>query len=298
MSAMKITEPMIVQLRKIHYSNGSTSGNPREPSGNHGKKSHLNMIERMRKAGLLHYGSDRSPVMTETGRAVLEKRDADFKFWRLDIGLEESEFKGETPDPIGNRFWVCDSVPMSSDGPIKKKAWLSGARIKSYGSTLGNCLNSAKNPLYKHGFNDNLIVVNISDELREMAELQAAHRDNEKQAFEVTKRKEWVFDAGHPFLKRLDQLDVSSRTHALFKRLGLVIVADLRGVAQADLLSQRNFGRKSLYELQEAIAGLNDRSYPDDHIHLGMTIEPWKLEKVKELFPENNPKKTPKLQLK
>lgn len=280
---MKVTDPMIVQLRKIRYSEDSTSGNPQELRGNHGKKSHRNMVERMRKSGLLQLGSDGSLVMTEIGRAVIEKRDADFKFWRLDIGLEESEFKEETSDPIGNRFWVCKNVPMSNKGPLKRKAWMSGARAFGFlDTTLETCLNAAKKPLYRNGFNDDLIVVNISEDLKEMAKLQAAHRDNKKQELEAAIRKEWVFDAGHPFLKRLDQLDVSPRTHALFKKLGLVIAADLSGVTQAHLLSQRNFGRKSLYELLEAIAGLNDRNYPREHIHLGMTIEQWKLEKVEE----------------
>jgi DNA-directed RNA polymerase subunit alpha len=55
---------------------------------------------------------------------------------------------------------------------------------------------------------------------------------------------------------RVEELDFSVRTYNCLKRAGISSVRDLVHRTQSELMSIRNFGKRSLYEVREKLAQL------------------------------------------
>ena len=72
---------------------------------------------------------------------------------------------------------------------------------------------------------------------------------------------------------RIEELDFSVRTYNCLKKAGVLSIGDLLQISESELMQIRNFGKKSLTEVKEKLAGLgmtipgatdDDSAYDDD----------------------------------
>ncbi len=68
-------------------------------------------------------------------------------------------------------------------------------------------------------------------------------------------------------LKKVDELELSVRSANCLKNDNIVYIGDLIQKTEAEMLRTPNFGRKSLNEIKEVLAGLG--------LHLGMEVQNW-----------------------
>ncbi len=66
--------------------------------------------------------------------------------------------------------------------------------------------------------------------------------------------------------KRVDELELSARSSKCLRSADIQTIADLVQKSEAELLKTKNFGKKSLGEIKEVLAGLG--------LSLGMTLDP------------------------
>ena len=76
-------------------------------------------------------------------------------------------------------------------------------------------------------------------------------------------------------LKKVDELELSVRSANCLKNDNIVYIGDLIQKTEAEMLRTPNFGRKSLNEIKEVLAGMN--------LHLGMDVPNWPPENIEEL---------------
>ncbi|MBL4645234.1 MAG: DNA-directed RNA polymerase subunit alpha [Hyphomicrobiales bacterium] len=76
-------------------------------------------------------------------------------------------------------------------------------------------------------------------------------------------------------LKKVDELELSVRSANCLKNDNIVYIGDLIQKTESEMLRTPNFGRKSLNEIKEVLAGMG--------LHLGMDIENWPPENIDEL---------------
>ena len=76
-------------------------------------------------------------------------------------------------------------------------------------------------------------------------------------------------------LKKVDELELSVRSANCLKNDNIVYIGDLIQKTEAEMLRTPNFGRKSLNEIKEVLAGMG--------LHLGMEIPAWPPENIEDL---------------
>ena len=76
-------------------------------------------------------------------------------------------------------------------------------------------------------------------------------------------------------LRKVDELELSVRSANCLKNDNIVYIGDLVQKTEAEMLRTPNFGRKSLNEIKEVLAGMG--------LHLGMEIPGWPPENIEEL---------------
>ena len=76
-------------------------------------------------------------------------------------------------------------------------------------------------------------------------------------------------------LKKVDELELSVRSANCLKNDNIVYIGDLIQKTEAEMLRTPNFGRKSLNEIKEVLAGMD--------LHLGMDVPNWPPENIEEL---------------
>ena len=76
-------------------------------------------------------------------------------------------------------------------------------------------------------------------------------------------------------LKKVDELELSVRSANCLKNDNIVYIGDLIQKTEAEMLRTPNFGRKSLNEIKEVLAGMG--------LHLGMDIPGWPPENIEDL---------------
>jgi Bacterial RNA polymerase, alpha chain C terminal domain len=64
------------------------------------------------------------------------------------------------------------------------------------------------------------------------------------------------FDRIYPLLRRVDELNLSTRAHNSLRELGVMYTGDLVQLTRSDLLGFRNFGRKSLREVETVLGAM------------------------------------------
>jgi DNA-directed RNA polymerase subunit alpha len=76
-------------------------------------------------------------------------------------------------------------------------------------------------------------------------------------------------------LKKVDELELSVRSANCLKNDNIVYIGDLIQKTEGEMLRTPNFGRKSLNEIKEVLAGMN--------LHLGMDVPNWPPENIEDL---------------
>jgi DNA-directed RNA polymerase subunit alpha len=76
-------------------------------------------------------------------------------------------------------------------------------------------------------------------------------------------------------LKKVDELELSVRSANCLKNDNIVYIGDLIQKTENEMLRTPNFGRKSLNEIKEVLAGMN--------LHLGMDVPNWPPENIEDL---------------
>ncbi|QEK39501.1 DNA-directed RNA polymerase subunit alpha [Candidatus Sneabacter namystus] len=87
----------------------------------------------------------------------------------------------------------------------------------------------------------------------------------------------------HALLKKVEELDMSVRSHNCLKNANIVYVGDLVTKTEAEMLKTPNFGRKSLSEIKEMLSVLE--------LDFGMSVPTWppaNLEELAKKHKENN----------
>ena len=94
-----------------------------------------------------------------------------------------------------------------------------------------------------------------------------------KKAVEEARHPELAFNAA--LLKKVDELELSVRSANCLKNDNIVYIGDLIQKTEAEMLRTPNFGRKSLNEIKEVLAGMG--------LHLGMEVPNWPPDNIEEL---------------
>ncbi|MFZ1773327.1 MAG: DNA-directed RNA polymerase subunit alpha [Rhizobiaceae bacterium] len=76
-------------------------------------------------------------------------------------------------------------------------------------------------------------------------------------------------------LKKVDELELSVRSANCLKNDNIVYIGDLIQKSEAEMLRTPNFGRKSLNEIKEVLAGMG--------LHLGMEVPDWPPDNIEDL---------------
>jgi DNA-directed RNA polymerase subunit alpha len=76
-------------------------------------------------------------------------------------------------------------------------------------------------------------------------------------------------------LKKVDELELSVRSANCLKNDNIVYIGDLIQKTEGEMLRTPNFGRKSLNEIKEVLAGMG--------LHLGMDVPNWPPENIEDL---------------
>ena len=76
-------------------------------------------------------------------------------------------------------------------------------------------------------------------------------------------------------LKKVEELELSVRSANCLKNDNIVYIGDLVQKTDSEMMRTPNFGRKSLNEIKEVLAGMN--------LHLAMQVEDWPPEDIEEL---------------
>jgi len=88
-----------------------------------------------------------------------------------------------------------------------------------------------------------------------------------------TAREELPFNPA--LLRKVDELELSVRSANCLKNDNIVYIGDLIQKTEGEMLRTPNFGRKSLNEIKEILAGLG--------LHLGMEVPDWPPDNIEEL---------------
>ncbi len=92
---------------------------------------------------------------------------------------------------------------------------------------------------------------------------------------EVVEEKQPELEFNAALLKKVDELELSVRSANCLKNDNIVYIGDLIQKSEAEMLRTPNFGRKSLNEIKEVLAGMG--------LHLGMEVPNWPPENIEEL---------------
>jgi len=92
---------------------------------------------------------------------------------------------------------------------------------------------------------------------------------------EVVEEKQPELEFNAALLKKVDELELSVRSANCLKNDNIVYIGDLIQKTEAEMLRTPNFGRKSLNEIKEVLAGMG--------LHLGMEVPNWPPENIEEL---------------
>ena len=94
-----------------------------------------------------------------------------------------------------------------------------------------------------------------------------------KKPEEEQEHPELAFNAA--LLKKVDELELSVRSANCLKNDNIVYIGDLIQKTESEMLRTPNFGRKSLNEIKEVLAGMG--------LHLGMEVPNWPPDNIEEL---------------
>ncbi len=92
---------------------------------------------------------------------------------------------------------------------------------------------------------------------------------------EVVEEQQPELEFNAALLKKVDELELSVRSANCLKNDNIIYIGDLIQKTEAEMLRTPNFGRKSLNEIKEVLAGMG--------LHLGMEVPNWPPDNIEEL---------------
>ncbi|MCH8239157.1 MAG: DNA-directed RNA polymerase subunit alpha [Proteobacteria bacterium] len=92
---------------------------------------------------------------------------------------------------------------------------------------------------------------------------------------EVVEELQPELEFSSALLKKVDELELSVRSANCLKNDNIIYIGDLIQKSEAEMLRTPNFGRKSLNEIKEVLAGMG--------LHLSMEVPKWPPENIDEL---------------
>ena len=92
---------------------------------------------------------------------------------------------------------------------------------------------------------------------------------------EVHQEEEDKLPFNKNLLRKVDELELSVRSANCLKNDNIVYIGDLIQKTESEMLRTPNFGRKSLNEIKEVLAGMG--------LHLGMEVPSWPPENIEDL---------------
>jgi len=92
---------------------------------------------------------------------------------------------------------------------------------------------------------------------------------------EVVEELQPELEFSSALLKKVDELELSVRSANCLKNDNIVYIGDLIQKSEAEMLRTPNFGRKSLNEIKEVLAGMG--------LHLSMEVPNWPPDNIEEL---------------
>lgn len=107
----------------------------------------------------------------------------------------------------------------------------------------------------------------LQDQLKAFINFEEAEEE------EQPTESELKFDKN--LLKKVDEMELSVRSQNCLKNDNIVYIGDLVQKTEGEMLKTPNFGRKSLNEIKEVLAGMG--------LRFGMEIEGWPPENIEEL---------------
>ncbi len=108
----------------------------------------------------------------------------------------------------------------------------------------------------------------MQDQLQIFVNFEEPKKDTAESA-----REELPFNPA--LLRKVDELELSVRSANCLKNDNIVYIGDLIQKTEGEMLRTPNFGRKSLNEIKEILAGLG--------LHLGMEVPDWPPDNIEEL---------------
>ncbi len=108
----------------------------------------------------------------------------------------------------------------------------------------------------------------LQDQLQIFINFDEPTKDKDAEA-----REELPFNPA--LLRKVDELELSVRSANCLKNDNIVYIGDLIQKTEAEMLRTPNFGRKSLNEIKEVLAGLG--------LHLGMDVPDWPPDNIEDL---------------
>jgi len=87
--------------------------------------------------------------------------------------------------------------------------------------------------------------------------------------------EEEVLQFDRNLLRKVDELELSVRSQNCLKNDNIIYIGDLVRKTEAEMLKTPNFGRKSLNEIKEVLAGMG--------LRFGMDVDGWPPENIEEL---------------
>jgi len=108
--------------------------------------------------------------------------------------------------------------------------------------------------------------------LQDQLQIFINFEEPERQVVEE-RQPELEFNAA--LLKKVDELELSVRSANCLKNDNIIYIGDLIQKSEAEMLRTPNFGRKSLNEIKEVLAGMG--------LHLGMEVPNWPPDNIEDL---------------
>ena len=96
-----------------------------------------------------------------------------------------------------------------------------------------------------------------------------------EEVLEEKVEEEEVLKFDRNLLRKVDELELSVRSQNCLKNDNIVYIGDLVRKTEAEMLKTPNFGRKSLNEIKEVLAGMG--------LRFGMDVEGWPPENIEDL---------------
>ena len=137
-------------------------------------------------------------------------------------------------NPVLNVAWEVIPIPASTEGQERLLM-----EVDTDGSTSAkDCINHASSILIQH-----LSFFMFDDATR----IKAIDNEEANQAIEIKST----------LMKSIDEMELSVRSHNCLQAAGIHQISDLVSKDESEMLKFKNFGRKSLTELNEKLGELN-----------------------------------------